>query len=140
MPQNPPPANPPSLLLIDDDPSIPSLFQNPFSQSKVELQCIIHTHESQHELISSILTRSFDLLLLDGFLSHNLRGPDLLRSLLKQKPALTCIGFSTSSSFAPKFLQAGAIGFVRKDLENPEAAVMEVLKIWRESRNENELP
>ena len=90
----------------------------------------IHYKEQELELIiSEILEKNPDIILLDYNLSESLKGTEIARILKEKAFTGKSIGFSSEKDTSKKFIDAGAFGYVEKNAYDPEACLKGIAKI-----------
>ena len=107
------------ILLVDDDPHVISTFLLPLlAATDGNAHFVLHRTESMEELTEKILALQPDLVLIDEYLSHSVRGHVLAAAILQKNVQMKCVGFSNATSPEALFRTAGA-GFVYKDVNDP---------------------
>lgn len=118
------------IVLIDDSIWVGDAYSVCLSDViQMEVEFLLHSHQTEDELISLALGKEHTFLLLDAQLSGGAFGPSILRRMRAQGYAAHCIGFSSDAGYARDFLDAGAVGFVRKRQDHPWTSAHEVGEI-----------
>ncbi len=121
-----------SICLLDDSAWVFDLYRTPLQDVLGrEVHPLLHEGQDTGELVRAVLELAPGVLLLDGQLQGGREGPDVLREILRHRPALTAIGFSSDTGYAPAFRAAGAAGFVHKGREDPLSVAREVAALLR---------
>ena len=89
---------------------------------------ILHTDQTEGDLVKQILDANPDIVLMDKNLANNLSGVDVTKDLLNNNSSINVIGFSSESSAGKEFLSAGAKGFVDKDTSDTIGTIQNIAK------------
>lgn len=81
------------------------------------------------ELCGLIQESEPDVVLMDYDFDTGVGGTVYLTELHPVMPNIDFVGFSTQGSFKADFLEAGAIGFLRKDLSEPKGSMFDLAGI-----------
>ena len=120
---------PPRITIIDDRTDVLSVFCSLLQQAGFTVTPVEHRGEMPGDLLKKVMQTSPDVILLDGNLAADVKGADLVPALKLALSHARVYGFSTADSMKEEFLQAGADGFVLKDIYSPAATVQELTKL-----------
>jgi hypothetical protein len=118
------------LLLVDDIPVFACIFGIELMlATQGNAAFVIHQSQSVEELAAEIIVHEPSILIMDGILVGAVRGWDVIRAVLLQRPKLICIGFSSDPDFEQTFIDAGAVGFVHKRYDMAKECMTELAQI-----------
>ena len=83
-----------------------------------------YTGQPIDTLIEQIMQYNPDIVVMDYHLSEDIKGSDVITSLIKQKNfSGKIVGFSSDNEVSEEFMTAGAKGTVNKDTGSPEKSI-----------------
>ena len=104
---------------------IPSLLVETDGKAKF----VLHKDQTVKELADSIIESESDIALLDLNMANGISGTDVARMVKEKGFSGKIIGFSSDMRAVNAFKQVGANGVVRKDSNNQEATIREIVQI-----------
>ncbi len=115
------------ILLIDDSAWVFELYAEPLmSVTGGNAYFLLHEGLKLNSLLEKILEIDPQYVLMDANLDSSVSGIDVTAELVRRKPEIRVIGFSNSISYAPAFMEAGAVGAVRKRSDDVGASMKEI--------------
>lgn len=127
-----------NIVYVDDSKSDIAKF-SPALMKIRQATCstIHHFRQSMADLVKDILDKKPDIVILDGTLSKNIFGYELIRPLKESDSTIICIGFSFDTRFPNKFENEGANGFIKKILADDHLveSLLTIIQRIKESKN-----
>lgn len=121
-----------NMLLIDDSQLVMAAFIEPLMYAtNGNASFLWHRDQSPEQLMDQVVEKKPDVVLIDANLEDGLRGYHLIPLLKNRLPNASFIGFSTAPSTRDAFMAAGAIGFVEKDISDPERNLREIAEVLK---------
>ncbi len=120
-----------SMLLLDDSEAVLAVMLPALRPHATNVEAHLVREATARELLDHLAVHDPDIVLVDGQMPH-FHGDALVPLLRERWPRAACIGFSAAPSYERKFLNAGAQGFVYKDIDDAAATVERLLRTLAE--------
>jgi DNA-binding NarL/FixJ family response regulator len=119
-------------LLLDDSPSVIAVFREPLeSACSGPWRFVLKDDQLIGQLVTEMTNEEQAFFLIDAEMGTYM-GMDIVEALLQVRPDAVCIGFSSSSKYEEPFLQAGAKGFVHKNIHDPHGTIERLTLLLRQ--------
>ncbi len=111
-----------SILVLDDSETVLAAMLPALRSCARKVESHVVRETTVRELLDHLSEFDPHIVLVDGQMPH-FHGDQIVPLLRERWPRAVCIGFSAAPSYEQKFLDAGAQGFVFKDIDDTAATL-----------------